>query len=198
MLTPSVDRYLATLPNGLASYPECCVKASVLRNTLGSKPLGPDVELPLALRRLVDHPPPLTEWIPEVHFNAVSLAIREVHFNPRSLDDYLAWTFEQNRKLLSTPLYRVLFLLLTPERLLSGMQNRWSAFRRGTELQIVSRAAGRVELRLRHPAFLYPALSSQGMSAAFQAAMEHAGAKQARVEVASPGSTETTFLATWH
>jgi hypothetical protein len=194
----SVDKYLATLPSGVASYPECCVKASVLRNTLGSRPLGAEVELPLTLRRLVEHPPALTEWIPEVHFNAITLAIREVHFNPRNLDDYRAWTFEQNRKLLSAPLYRVLFLLLTPDRLLSGMQNRWSAFRRGTDLQIVSRAPGWVELRLRHPAYLYPALSSVGMSVAFQAAMEHAGGKQPCVDVVSPSSTETMFMATWH
>jgi hypothetical protein len=61
----------------------------------------------------------------------------------------------------------------------------------------IGRKPGRVELSLRHPAFLYPPLSSQAMSVAFQAAMEHAGAKEARVDCLSPRSTETVFAATW-
>jgi hypothetical protein len=197
MVPSSVNKYLDALPNGVASYPECVVKASVLRNTLASRPLGRDVELPAAVRAIVDDPPMVGEWIPEVHFNVVALAIREVHFNPRSLDDYLAWVFEQNHKLLGTPLYRVLFLLVSPERLLSGIEKRWSAFRRGSEIQIVNREKNTVQLRLRYPAFLHTTLSTHGMRVAFQAAMEHAGARQARVEAASTASTETVFTVTW-
>ena len=136
MQLPSVDRYLETLPKGAASYPECCVKASVLLSMLAAKPLRTDVALPSALLALVDNPPALTEWIPEVHFNAVVLWVWEVHFGGRDLESYRAWSLDHNRRLLGAPLYSVLFLVLSPDRLLNGMNNRWSAFRRGTELQI--------------------------------------------------------------
>jgi hypothetical protein len=197
MVPSSVNKYLDTLPSGAASYPECVVKASVLRNALVSRQLGREVELPPTIRKLVDDPPTVGEWISEVHFNAAMLAIREVHFNPRTLDDYRAWVYEQNHKLLGTPLYRVLFLLVSPDRLLSGIEKRWGAFRRGSEIQVVDRAKNVVQLRLRYPAFLYPSLTVQAMMVAFQAAMDHAGARQARVVIASSTSTETVLAVTW-
>ena len=197
MLSSSIRKYLDALPNGVASYPECVVKASILRNSLGSRPLGPEVDLPPTIRRLVDEPPTVGEWIPEVHLNVVMLAIREVHFDLRNLDGYRAWAFEQNHKLLGTPLYRILFLVVSPDRLISGVETRWSAFRRGTEMRVIHRAEKSAELQLRYPAFLYPPLMAQSMVVALQAAMEHAGARQPRIDTVSPTSTETRFSVSW-
>lgn len=197
MVSSSISKYLDTLPRGVASYPECMVKGSVLRNVLASRPLGPEVELPPEIRRLVDNPPTVGEWIPEVHFNITTLSVREVHFNLRTVDDYLAWVYEQNYKLLGTPLYRVLFLLVSPDRLLNGIEKRWGAFRRGSEIKVINHAKNTAQLQLRYPACLYPSLSIQSMRVAFQAAMEHAGAKRARVEAATSSTTETVFTVRW-
>ena len=123
MVPSSISKYLDTLPRGVASYPECMVKGSVLRN--------------------------------------------------------------------------VLALLVSPDRLLTGIEKRWGAFRRGSEIHVVNRAKNTAQLQLRYPACLYPPLSTQSMSVAFQAAMEHAGAKQARVEAATSSATETVFTVHW-
>ncbi len=197
MVPASIATYLSTLPNGVASYPECSVKASVLRHNVASKGFGPEIELPPAVRKLVDSPPPVTEWIPEVHFNVAMLAIHEVHFGGRSVDEYRAWVYAQNRKLLAAPLYRVLFAVLSPERLLRGIEKRWGAFRRGTEFSVVVEAPGRAELRIRSPAFHYPAPMTLGMSMALQAGLDSAGARNSLVEVVSHSSTECVFSARW-
>ena len=54
-----------------------------------------------------------------------------------------------------------------------------------------------MKLRLTHPAFLHPGVTSNALAMAFHAAMERAGAKQARVDVASPTSTEILFTIGW-
>lgn len=130
---PSVDRYLERLPRGLSSHPECQVKASVYRDALASHGLESVIsELPRELRELVLEPPPVSSWVPEVYANSIMMAIRDVHFEPGTVGvtAYSEWTRQRNLLLLTRPLYRALFLLLSPERLLKGLQRRWGAFRR--------------------------------------------------------------------
>ena len=72
---PNVARYLTSLPNGLDSYPQCEVKGSVLRQLADSTPVPfPSQGLPPQLEALVETPPLPSDWIPEVHFNALMLA----------------------------------------------------------------------------------------------------------------------------
>jgi hypothetical protein len=196
-LPPSITSYLERLPAGVRSYPECLVKASVFRNALAVKPLGPEVALPEEVRALVDHPPPVSVWIPEVQFNVIILALRDAHFGADDLAGYLAWALDQNRRLLGTPLYRALFLLVSPERLLVGLEKRWGTFRRGTELRVHRQDPGEVELRLATPPFLHTALAAQSMATALHAAIERAGAKRAQVTGDVLSSTEVAYKLSW-
>lgn len=196
-LLPTVASYLDHLPEGEASYPDCTVKASLLRNALGARPLGPEVPLPPTVRALVAHPPPVSVWIPEVHFNAVSIAIRDVHFGGPTLDAYLAWVYDQNRRLFTTALYRALFFVLSPERLLVGMEKRWGSFRRGTEASVVERSSSAVEIRVTAPPFLYTETTVRGMAAALQSAIDCAGARRSHVEGAQLSPTEVAYRGRW-
>lgn len=196
-MLPSVAAYLETLPAGASSYPECSVKASLLRNAIESRPLGPEVPLPPELRALVDHPPPVTAWMPEVLFNALMLAIREVHFGPRDSEGFLTWVYEQNKKILSTPLYRILFLVVSPERLLVGMEKRWASFRRGTEAHVVRLGTHDIELHVRSPPNLYALQNVQGMAEALRAAVTCAGARRAEGQGTVKSSTEVVYRLRW-
>lgn len=193
---PSITAYLEKLPGGIDAHPTCCVKASLVRNAMGDKVLGPEVPLPPPVRALVDHPPPVSVWIPEVHFNVMMLSVREHHFGGRD-DDHLAWVYEQNRKLLSTTLYRAIFLVVSPERLLVGFQKRWGSFRQGTEVSLVRRAAGEVQLFVRSPPFLYAPPIVRGMTAALRAAVTCAGAQAAEVNGEVCSSTEVVYTIRW-
>ena len=194
---PSVATYLESLPNGVASYPECTVKASVLRSNLEDRPLGPDVPLPPEVRALVERPPPVSVWLPEVHVAVVMLAVREVHFGPPEFAGYLDWVFDRNRQFLSTTLYRAMFLLVSPERLLVGMQKRWASFRRGSEIRVTRQARSDIDLSIVGPPHLYPVPVLEGMGQALRAAITCAGAANARVDVAKLSPTEGRVRLAW-
>jgi uncharacterized protein (TIGR02265 family) len=136
-------------------------------------------------------------WVPEVHYTVSVVATREVHFPGADDRAFAAWVHERNVRLLRAPLYRALFFLLSPERLLAGMEQRWGTFRRGTELHLEAQSAGHVELVLRTPPHLYPPIQAVAVSGAFLAALQAAGARKARVEGELRGSTEVVFRGTW-
>jgi hypothetical protein len=192
---PLMASYLGALPDGPASHPQCSVKASVVRHAIESRPLGPGVRLPGDIRALVDQPPPVSAWVPEVHFNAVMLAIRDVHFDGG--EAFHAWVYEQNKRLFSTPLYRAIFLVLSPERLMRGMGQRWAAFRRGTTANARQRAPKDLELRVHAPPHLYDAATVGGMSAALRAAIACAGAVHPEVEASLLSPIEVVYRLRW-
>lgn len=193
----SVQHYVSRLPRGADSYPECSVKASLLQNATASCPLGPEVELPPAVRALVDHPPPVSIWIPEVHFNVAMLAIFDTYFSRGSPGGFQEWVYSQNRKLFQTALYRAMFWVLSPPDLLHGLEKRWHSFRRGSELRCVKRSARDSELRLTVPPALYDTTSVMGLGAALRAGIDSAGARCSQVlgELVSP--TEVVYRLSW-
>jgi hypothetical protein len=193
---PLLATYLATLPGGAGAHPQCTVKASVLRDAIESRPLGPGLPLPPEIRALVDRPPAVSAWVPEVHFNAVMLIIRDAHFGGDA-DRFHAWVYEQNLRLLSTPLYRALFLVLSPERLIVGMEKRWAMFRRGTTPGVIRHGAKDVELRVQAPPNLYMAPTVEGTSAALRAAIACAGALPPQVEGSVRSATEVAYRLRW-
>jgi Protein of unknown function (DUF2378) len=193
---PSLEHYLATLPGGIDAYPHCQAKASVARDAM-QRPLPPSLDLPAPLRALVDQPPPVTAWIPEVHQNALMLAILDTHFDETDVDGFYAWILDRNRRLFSGPLYRALFFVISPERLLGGFQRRWSTFRRGTELAVEQRGKGRARARITTPPHLHSKLSARGIGFGFQAALERAGGGDVRIEIPSHSPTEVIYELSW-
>ena len=197
---PTLASYLARLPRGVESYPEVTVKASVYRDALESLSLDECLgDLPGAVAELVRHPLPVTAWVPEVHSLAILIAIRDRHFatTAAGLDSYEAWVFERNSRLLKRPLYRALFLLVSPERLLSGVERRWSAFRRGTSARLVEKAVGLAEIEISHPPHLYDRCVERGMCGAFRAAASAAGARDVHADVVSSTERVTRCRIRW-
>jgi uncharacterized protein (TIGR02265 family) len=165
----------------------------VYRDALGSRSLASVLsELPEPVRELVENPPPVSTWVREVHANVVMISLRDVHFasGAAGLADYMEWTRQRNVLLLTRPLYRALFLLLSPERLLRGLERRWSAFRRGTQVHATRSEPGFVELSVRYPSHLYEAT-------ALVAALEASGAQGVSVELLEFGEREARYRGSW-
>lgn len=191
---PKAARYLASLPAGEASHPECQLKGSVLRNMLDGTPMPfPREGLSPLARALVDSPPLASSWIPEVPFNALLLAHEDRV--PRPV--FEEWTYRRNRQLLASPLYRVLFLLLSPGQLFVGMARRWGAFRRGSTLEMLAHEHGLARVRLRYPPHLHDAHTLGNLAVAIRAACDAAGGRSSRVDVDGAGERETTFVVRW-
>jgi len=176
------------------------VKASVYRDSLESRSLDEVVGvIPGPLRELIEQPLPVTAWVPEVRSLSILIAVRDCHFSQdeAGLRAYEEWVFNRNRRLLQRPLYRALFLLLSPERLISGVEKRWSAFRRGTSLSVIERSGGRAVVAIRHPPHLLDPTAQLGMCAAFRAASVAAGARDVSSEVVCAAETETRCELRW-
>ncbi len=198
---PITAAYLERLPDGIRSHPQCLVKASVLRDVVDSRPLvTADLEsLPAEVVQLVREPHPVSSWIPEVHALVVMLAVRDRHFaaGEEGSRTYEDWTYRRNRRLLARPLYRALFLLLSPDRLVRGVGRRWSMFRRGSSIEVVSREPGRVELEMISPPFLYEETVGRGLMGALRAATELAGGRAVEVELRSIEERSIRYELRW-
>jgi hypothetical protein len=194
---PTLEAYLRQVPNGFDSFPACSIKASVIRDALNSKPLDDDPRLPAPIRAFVQSPPPVSSLVPEVLSNAILLTMYDVHFGALGRRAAWDWMHATTYKLLRAPLYRILFAVMSPERLLTGVAQRWSAFRRGTELSITDKKDGFARLKLVFPVALHTDLTLYLLSSAFQAAIDCSGAREASVEVEARSASEAVFACRW-
>lgn len=195
-LAPRMTAYLAQLPDGVDSYPDVLEKASVYREYL----VGVDCEalrrvLPAALHPLVDAPPPSSAWVPEVHVGALFLALADTVGEEAA---FLELAHRANRRLLGSPMYRLLFSLLGPRTILKGAQSRWAHFHRGVTMQVAftDEACG-ASVRLTFPPKLLVPLLFRSYGEAFRAAAEVAGAKGVSVHVEAYGDDYVRFAVDW-
>jgi hypothetical protein len=192
--SPLLAAYVAALPQGLASHPQCQVKGSVFRSLISSAPieLAPS-SLPDELAAKLREPPLPSEWSSEVHLNALGLAYQD----RMPSDRHDRWVLERNERLLRAPLYRILFALVSPERIFVGFAHRWGAFRRGTELSLVERTGQRAALRLMYPRHLHNDVTLTNVTIAFRAVAQAAGAREASARVVKHDAFEALLEITW-
>jgi hypothetical protein len=191
-----MERYLAGLPAGLDSFPECVAKGSVLRSTLVAQPVEQLAgRLPGELRSLVTDPPVDSEWMSEVKFVAIYHAVSDLRGFGEA--DVLAWARERNRALFRNPAYRILMSVSSPATLMRGASMRWSNWHRGSTLEVEGILDTGVRVVLRYPAGLFDELMLRVFGEAFAAGLElaHADSPTINVEPTSPGVA--TYMANW-
>jgi hypothetical protein len=198
-MSPTVARYLESLPNGLDSFPEAVVKGSVLRATFEDAGFTPEPgTLPGDLERYAQDPPAIGVWVPETFHSALVGAIFDVRFREQGgMPAFEAWAHERNRRLFQSPLYRVLFWVVRPERVFIGIQKRWSAFHRGSMLEVVGEKTLQRTVRLSHPPHLFSEHALHTFGAAFRAAGEAAGLKEVRTRLKRDQPDATVYLVDW-
>ncbi len=191
--------YIDGLPQGLDSYPECLQKASIYREFL----VGIDCEalrphLPPTLRAMIDAPAPVTAWVPEVHASALFLATRDAFADDAAFVEH---AYRGNRRLLDSPLYRLLFRVLGPRTMLRGARSRWGLFHRGGVEMILDLPAdddaSHASLTLEYPPRVIAPLLALSYASAFRAAAELSGAQEVSVRVAVHGSEHVTYALSW-
>ena len=195
-----LNAYLARLPDGIASYPEMLTKGAIIRTILAEapRPLTEAVGLPLRVQELARTPPSASSWVTEVEGWAVVLAVHEHCFaGPDGRTRFWTWGHAMNLQLFRSPLYRILFTVLSPERLWVGAARRWSAFHRGTVVSDVTCTTGVASFRLTTPPYVMPEVGRLGLTSAFHAALEIAGGKAVQVTGAVESPETSRFHATW-
>ena len=190
---PTLAHYLSVLPQGLDSYPQYVAKASLLRSILDDHPLTQFAsELPRALVDLAVRPPPLSAWVSEVHFHAITRVVSDLHFRERS--QFVAWSYEAQKRLLSSPLYSLLFAVISPERGLMLAHSRWETFHRGITLR-VERMPGQSRVIYGFPPHLFDEFDLGPTLEGLRAAFELMGAKSIQIfdQQVTPTSARATF-----
>lgn len=191
-----MERYVAGLPDGLDSYPECLAKGSVLRSTLLQQPVEQiAARLPAPLRLLVTDPPVDSEWLSEARFVAIYHAVADVR--GYSDADVQSWSRDRNRVLFRNPAYRILMAVSSPATLLRGAAMRWANWHRGSTLEVDGILDVGVRATLRFPPGLFDDLMLKSFGEAFVAGLELARAKApaSTVELVEPGAAR--YLVSW-
>lgn len=182
-----VDRYLASLPRGLSSHPDCVSKASNLTFQLVHRPAPALRQLPEPVRRVLEDPPLPSTWIPTTVFVAATLAIEAHH---GITDETLA--IESTEEMLKSKLYGLSLKMLTPSMILRAGAATWGLFHRGSRL--VSHKNGDVlEARMSFPSGLFPLEMLRGYAAGFQCVTRASWKKDARVRLVDSGPTFGLF-----
>jgi hypothetical protein len=187
-----VAGYLSELDEGLASYPECVVHSGVARFVLAAAPEARSEPPPL-VEALLDRP--RDPWTPEVVVQAMVLAIaaRAGMSNAR----LAAWSRATSAELFRAPLLRTPMAFDSPEALLERAGLRWHGMRRGTELSVEGDGPRGAVFLLRFPPRLFAPTHLHALAEGFAAAIEHARARAAIVEIARASATSAAFVARW-
>ncbi len=193
------DAYVASLPQGLSSYPEHVQKASVYREFIRFMPTGAlPGRVPAVIEQLFLRPLPASAWVPEVHVTALFLAICDAGFPNEA--DFIARAFVANQELLTGPLYRILMMVASPGYLARNAEARWNTFHRGIKMVTETLPEGKTRsavFRLEYPHGLLPELMARSYTTAFRAALEAAGGRGVNVEVQRYGPTSCAFACRW-
>ena len=188
---PRTTAWLEGLPQGLDSYPECQVKGSLLRRLVKSQSLQPHLSLlPSELLEWFRTPPLVSAWVPEVHMFAMLHALRDLVYDEPTLHAFVSSGIQ---RMISSPLYKIMFLVVTPTRLLYGIGRRWDQFHRGTTMTATD-LGDVIDVHVEHPPCLYSPTIRGLTAATFLTAVTAAGGRGYRVEAMHDESTATVAV----
>ncbi len=193
---PRLSAYLAALPAGLGSYPECQVKTSLSLTHLEGMPLPrPDPsQVPEPLSRYLARPPS-SMWMPEVEARALSIAVAD-HFRMTDAQ-YLGWVKAQNRTFFRSLMYRSVMSFISPSWIIPKATARWAAVHRGSVLAAEFVGPTDVDVVLTFPPHLFAGLALQQLVAVFEAVFEHSNARNPKVTLATVDETRAVYRAHW-
>ena len=190
---PTVALYLDRV-GGLHKHSSCEAKASVVRHVVDDYGMRAIEDgLPTLMLRLLREPPPANLWISEVLCEAMLCAAYDFAFTSRAAA--VAATVERNRRLFQSPMYRALMVVMTPTMLLRATEARWSAFHRGTSLQLVSGGEHEAVAVLSFPPHVFIPENPIDVRSGLEAALLASGGTQVSVVVEAHTVTSITYRA---
>lgn len=193
---PTVAHYLDTLPDGVHSYPDAKIRGGLVNSILQAHQiLEPRGALPDLVCDWVEQPPVQSEWIPQVVARVLLRAAFDEHFKSR--EAYLKWAYEAQRKVLSGPLYKMLFIGISPERLVKMSASRYGHFHMGLRMEMLERSGNAATGRLLHPPYLCTPFDHHATLEGFRAGLELAGGREVVSNVAEYDDKSALLKFSW-
>jgi len=193
---PRLASYIAALPEGLDSYPDCKSKGSLVRSALDGH--DPDELLPgllPELATLVLRPPVAGFWVPAVLADAMFYAVCDRYYPTR--DAMCAWTRRRVFAMGASPLYGAMLRAAGPRRLFSYAQKSHRIFQRGTECVNASLDHTHVVARLAFPPHLHTYFNLLSNVAMYETLAEITGGKEVRATLAKWDATSAVYECHW-
>lgn len=192
---PRLAEYIAQLPDGLASYPECKSKGALITTALEGHDLRHATRgLPEEISQLIVAPPPSWSWVPATWSDAMFYVLVDTFYpTPEAV---LEWTYERTIKASSNKLYRALTRVSGPSALLRMTAAAHGLFQKGTDMSS-ERVEGGAILRMTHPPFLHCGLNHLSNVGMIRALLEITGARDHEVEMTASEPTQAIYRATW-
>jgi hypothetical protein len=192
----AMNDYLARLPAGIDSHPECRMKGAAVRAMLDSfRGFTPPPGTPAAILDMLAHPPAPSGWANEVPCHALMLIAAYDLFGGES--GYLDNVLTGNRALFDSLVYRILFRFVSAKKILRQVDERWLMFHTGTTLECEAVREHHCVLVLRGPAQHVPLLVGKGYGMAIRAAIEAAGAANVEFDASGRSPHEISFDVRW-
>jgi hypothetical protein len=191
---PSLSAYVASLPAGLASYPECATKGALVRSIVDEIDLT-DVPLPAELATMVRERPLLTAWVPAVHADAMFHVYCDLHAPTDR--EMLEWTYERSSRVGRSQAYRHLLAVAGPRMLLRTSVRMHGLFQRGTDIELASLGETRAELVLSHPPHLHSRLNQLSNVALLRAVVDVTGGKETVCEMIAHDARSARYVVRW-
>ncbi len=193
---PTLTAYLAALPEGIASYPECRTKGAIVRSVLDEADLTVYApQLPDALAALVRERPPLTAWIPAAHADAVFQLYCDT--NAPTEQAMLDWTYERSTRFARSQTYRHIFNAAGPRMLLRTAVRMHGFFQHGTDLEVPELTATGAIVVLKHPPHLHSRLNQLSNVALLRAIVDLTGGKDGTCEMVEHTATFARYVTKW-
>jgi hypothetical protein len=198
-LLPRLTAYLAQLPRGFDSFPDCRAKADLFDSAAQEFPQILECgELPDPIYSYLTAEK-YTGWIPETLAVALNLVIRDLCFKTDA--DFFAWVRTLNEQIFNRPTYRALIALLSTQLLVMGAAKRWAAFHQGTTLgpkKSVEKGGRRiVEATLSFPPKLFNEFAVRVYCEAYLTAARVSHAEDPQIELYDVGEENASFLLSW-
>jgi len=192
---PTLAAYLAQLPQGLESHPQCQAKGSQIRTAIEGHDLGEDAAaLPEPIRELFEMPPPATAWVPMVYSDAVFHSVCDRYYPTE--EQMLAWCHRRTMAIVRSPMYRRLVAVAGPKMFFRLADRVFFLFERGSEMSIdVGDGLARIEVT--HPPHLHSRLNHLGNVAVMEALLEITGGREPRCELVESRATGLVLECRW-
>lgn len=194
-LFPATSAYIASLPAGLASYPECATKGILMRSAISSHPFHPSWKnLPDEVVSAIKSPPLPMSWTSAVLTDVLFCVIADTFYPSR--EAVLKWSYDRTFHLARVPLFSQITDFAGLDHFLRGAAKLHNLFQRGTTLDVVPGPL-RADVRLVHPPFLHGELNHACNEGVFRAALETAGALRPTVSLRTSTPAGATYEARW-
>jgi len=194
-LYPRLAEYIDVLPDGLASYPECKAKGTLVTSALeghDTSDLGDGLPDPVV--QMLRSPPHPALWVPGPMSDAIFYTVVDA-FYPDD-DAVMEWTRRRTMQTANSKMYRALSRVARPTTMLKMAAGVHGMFQKGTDLAVEGKD-GDVKFVLTHPPFLHGGLNHRVNVAMFEALLMGAGAFEPRVEMTESTPTRATYHARW-